>query len=114
MSEQRDYYNTNDEQGDVLRDSRSNARHQQDVVLAHYRAHPGRNIAPHQVPMPAGTPLTSVRRAITNLTEAGLLEKTDEMVPGTYGKQVHTWRLRQLVPFASLPPLPPTTEPALF
>ena len=38
-------------------------------------------------------PITSVRRAMTNLTSAGYLEKTDEMRPGLYGKQTHCWRL---------------------
>lgn len=89
----REYFNTNREVGHVLAASHGHARQQRLTVQAFFEAHPDRCFAPHQIPMPSGTPLTSVRRAITNLTEAGVLEKTDRMVAGTYGKQVHCWRL---------------------
>jgi hypothetical protein len=89
-----DYYNTNNEAGDTLTDSREQARRQEHAVLAWFQNHPGQHFAPHQIPMATTAPLTSVRRAITNLTDAGLLEKTDVMTMGTFGKQVHTWRLR--------------------
>ena len=36
--------------------------------------------------------LTSVRRAMSNLTEMGLLEKTKHMKKGVYGKKVFCWR----------------------
>jgi len=91
----REYYNTNAETGHVLADSHGQARLQRLQVLAWFQSHPENHFAPHQIHMPSGTPLTSVRRAVTNLTEQGLLEKTDRMVAGTYGKQVHTWRLRR-------------------
>ena len=38
-------------------------------------------------------PITSIRRAITDLTNAGKLTKTDTMKLGRYGKHVHTWKL---------------------
>lgn len=38
-------------------------------------------------------PITSVRRAITDLTTAGYLKKTGTMKPGEYGKPNHTWKL---------------------
>lgn len=41
------------------------------------------------------TLLTSIRRAISNLTRDGVLEKTDNMVDGGYGSPVHCWRLAQ-------------------
>ena len=40
------------------------------------------------------TLLTSVRRAMSNLTRDGLLEKTGAMVDGGYGSPVHTWKLK--------------------
>lgn len=89
----REYYNTTSESGSVLAQSQRQARDQKRQVLAYFEAHPGRHIAPHEIPVPSGTPLTSVRRALSNLTEEGLLEKTDQMVPGLYGKRVHAWRL---------------------
>lgn len=41
------------------------------------------------------SPITSIRRAITDLTEVGLLEKTGNKKPGIYGKNNYTWRLKQ-------------------
>ena len=38
-------------------------------------------------------PLTSVRRAITNLSTDGDLIKTNETVIGIYGKPEHLWKL---------------------
>ena len=40
-----------------------------------------------------GEPVTSYRRAITNLTEQGKLEKLDVRVMGYFGKSVHVWRV---------------------
>lgn len=40
-------------------------------------------------------PLTSVRRAITNLTESGYLEKGDKTSPGMYGRPEHLWRKKR-------------------
>lgn len=37
------------------------------------------------------TPLTSIRRAITNLTTRGLLRKTDTKVMGKYGRMESLW-----------------------
>lgn len=93
-----DYFNTNREVGHVLAQSTAQAKDQRLTVLAFFQAHPHTAFAPHQIPMPAGTPLTSIRRAVTNLTEQGLLEKTDEMVQGTFGKRVHQWKLRSQEP----------------
>ena len=39
-------------------------------------------------------PLTSIRRAITNLETEGLLEKTNIQKPGVYGKKNHCWIYR--------------------
>ena len=39
-------------------------------------------------------PITSVRRAITNLTTAGELVKTNSTVTGMYGKPEHLWSLK--------------------
>lgn len=39
--------------------------------------------------------LTSVRRSITNLTNAGMLVKTDKKVEGQYGVVNLTWKFKQ-------------------
>ena len=38
-------------------------------------------------------PLTSIRRAMTNLSDEGKLEKTKDFVIGNYGKKEHLWCL---------------------
>lgn len=40
-------------------------------------------------------PITSCRRAITNLTKAGALVKLDRMMPGPFGLPEHCWALPQ-------------------
>lgn len=40
-------------------------------------------------------PLTSVRRAITNLTTRGWLEKTDKKIEGSYGRLERCWQARR-------------------
>ena len=67
------YYNTNRETGSTLSLSWGKANKQE-----HY----GKRY-----------PLTSIRRAISNLTDNGKLMKLERMVMGNYGKKVHTWRL---------------------
>ena len=38
-------------------------------------------------------PITSIRRAMTNLSDDGKLEKTKDFVMGSYGKKEHLWCL---------------------
>lgn len=89
------YYNTNDLHGTDRAAAEARALTQEDRVLRYFESMPGVALAPDQVLriMPGGTPLTSVRRAITNLTLRGLLVKTDRMRNGSYGAPVHTWHL---------------------
>jgi hypothetical protein len=42
-------------------------------------------------------PITSIRRAITNLTDRGLLEKTPNFKVERYGKTNHLWKLQNWV-----------------
>lgn len=39
------------------------------------------------------TPLTSIRRAFSNLKYRGLIEKSDLKTPGDYGMKVNCWKL---------------------
>lgn len=39
-------------------------------------------------------PITSIRRAMTSLTVAGLLEKTNERREGGYGKLNYCWKVK--------------------
>jgi hypothetical protein len=92
----KDYYDTNKESGNVLSKSRSQARTQQHKIMDFFRAHPYDLFAPHEINDKVflwDIPLTSVRRAMTNLADDGKLKKTNYMKRGIYNKKVHTWRL---------------------
>ena len=43
----------------------------------------------------SNTPLTSIRRGMSNLQREGILEKTNKTTQGIYGKQEHFYRLSQ-------------------
>jgi len=73
----------------------STAERQDDVVLAVFRERAGQELSPEDVHdlVLQGAPLTSVRRAITNLTNNGLLVRADGWKVGRYGRKVGLWRL---------------------
>ena len=89
------YYNTNRESGRTLLASEANAITQEAIILAFFESNDAGLFSPCDVQKEvlSTCPLTSVRRAMTNLSSEGLLEKTKMMKIGIYGKQVHTWRL---------------------
>ena len=66
-------------------------------VLEFFQANPDEAFTPFEVKRHAlrTKPITSVRRAITDLTTAGYLEKTGDRKMGEYGQPNWTWKLRQ-------------------
>ena len=93
MSYPDSFHNTTDEAN--IEDMNARAETQEDKILAFFRKHPDRSFTPfqvHRIVLP-GSPVTSIRRGITNLTEAGLLLKTDLKVTEVYGMSNYTWRL---------------------
>jgi len=89
------YYNTNKETGQTLVKSRAKAQSQEDCILSYFKGVAPLLRAPHDLEFlfDHKVPITSIRRALTNLEKVGKLLKTDFMVMGTYGKMVHTWEL---------------------
>jgi len=83
--------------------ARRKAKTQEERILAFFMSRPRELFTPDDVwtmfPVKdfgddsRNTPLTSIRRAMTNLTTAGLLEKTKTMRIGYYGKLTHCWRI---------------------
>lgn len=89
------FYNTNKERGAELQASRRQTNRQENIILEHYRQRPDCPISPSQIfQIHNEWPLTSIRRAITNLTLAGYLTKTSYMNIGIYGKKEHCWKLK--------------------
>lgn len=89
------YYNTNKETGTTLENSKRRAISQEDVIMSLFRE--GDLLSPDEVLNICNEEksylLTSIRRALTNLTTKGLLVKNDVFKIGRYGKKTHTWSL---------------------
>jgi len=91
------YFNTTNLTGSPLAVSREKAQSQQELILGLFRQHPKRNWTPDEVHrhlFGGNVPLTSVRRAITNLTSDGILEKTQYKRRGRFGKDAYAWKLK--------------------
>jgi hypothetical protein len=73
---------------------RQQAKSQEELILSFFQSRPGVAMSPEYIrdSILPQAPLTSVRRAITNLTKAGELVHTDEVVAGYYGRPVGTWK----------------------
>ena len=89
----KEYYNTLNESVPEVKASKAKAAKQKDEIFAIYR-HTLRPMTPAEIWDGYGfknnnVPLTSIRRAITNLESEGLLKKTDIQKPGVYGKMNH-------------------------
>lgn len=99
----KNYFNTNKEKGQTLLDSEKKASNQESKILSVFERNPNERYTPYAIqafcftnPLHHegfDTPITSVRRALTNLVTKGLLVKTETMKLGAYGKMVHTWML---------------------
>jgi hypothetical protein len=94
---QYDFFNTNQTPEAVLPERRKAAITQQDIILEIYqrmkKATPSRIHGIYQNYRKA--PITSIRRAITNLTSEGHLIKTKETAPGPYGQPEHFYKLNK-------------------
>jgi len=93
------FYNTTSVKGEELAQCRAAAETQEAIIYEFFLRHPNMSYSPSRLAsvLPKA-PLTSIRRAVTNLTTAGLLEKTDHKVVGLWNKQEYTWRLRRKSP----------------
>ena len=91
------HYNTTRLVGQEYANALCAAEAQEDrvhVLFQHYGAlTPSVALEAYRVACHRDTPLTSIRRAISDLTDQGKLEKTDVQAVGTYGKREHVWRL---------------------
>jgi len=92
------YYNTTNQQGKELKNNIKKALTQYDEIKKYFRNHK-RMFTPSEIWVKLydiSTPITSVRRAITDLTNDGVLEKTKRQKPkGLYNRPEYYWRLKQ-------------------
>lgn len=96
------YHNTNILNADDLKLAEAKARSQETLVYSFFRKNWQRGYSPSKVhqqlirqeKIKPSVPLTSIRRAISNLTFRKKLRKTGEMVPGAYGMPEHKWKIK--------------------
>jgi len=92
------HHNTTHETGLQLDLFNDKAKAQEEKILGHFRNHPDSLFAPHDIlhdVFQYKVLITSVRRAITNLTERGHLVKTNVKTKGPEGRPVYTWKLNK-------------------
>lgn len=96
------YFNTTNESGKVLDQRISKAENQETIIHELYKKHVF--LSPSQVYeyFDPSTPITSIRRAITVLTDKKILVKTENYVQGGYGKREHVYKLIQKVSLQEL------------
>lgn len=86
------YHNTNSEKGATLKESNFKARTQEEAIYNFFKQHQGLYTAEEvHNKMLSDHPLTSTRRAISNLSNSELLYKSEEMKMGKYGKKIHCY-----------------------
>tara|TARA_R110001592_G_scaffold73688_1_gene224625 strand:+ start:187 stop:561 length:375 start_codon:yes stop_codon:yes gene_type:complete len=96
------YYNTTQEVGVQLKANLEKANNQTYLTLAVFQTYPKDYLSAHEVwtflmdneSIDQQTPITSIRRAITDLTNQDRLVKTDKKVLGGAGRKTYTWRLK--------------------
>lgn len=89
------YHNTNRLKGANLQQQNQKAATHQQQVLQFFIKHPFQKFTPIQVHQALNSTalITSTRRAITNLTTAGILTKTKEKIKEIYGNHNFLWML---------------------
>jgi predicted ArsR family transcriptional regulator len=91
------HYNTTGLQGQALKDSKSRASTQEALILMLLEAK-NRPMSPSEIfdvtnAQGLEWPITSIRRAMTNLTISAKLIKCERQRPGLYGRPEHLWQL---------------------
>lgn len=88
------FYNTIKLTGADLQTAKQNCKSQEGFIEWLFENVPALEITPSQLLALFGdnTPLTSIRRALTNLTNKNVLEKTGITTTGIYGKPEHIWK----------------------
>lgn len=91
------YFNTNKETGQQLAASEKKALTQNDLILQCFQETPDATYTAWETwnifEQWKNWPLTSCRRACTTLCNAGLIEETQEMRKGGYGKDNRVYRI---------------------
>ncbi len=93
------FYETINQTDSALKESKKKTRKQEDLIYSLFQKRK-RPLSPSMVLSQSGLncPITSIRRAMTDLTNLGKIVKTDRQIKGIYGKAEHLWELPLLEP----------------
>ena len=98
------YYNTTNQTGKTLTNNWDNSKTQEDLIMDFFgrlkERYRGADTyaTPHQVYLAFDEkyPITSIRRAMSNLTASGKLQKTTIQRTGGYAKPNYCWKLSEV------------------
>jgi len=98
------YHNTTQSKGSELKQREGKANKQEQDVLQLFHKDANRMLSPEQVlnylqatnPTKYGNvPITSIRRAFSNLSSAGRITQSNSKIMGDYGRMVSIWKLKE-------------------
>lgn len=91
------YFNTTNESGTTLKNNVAKAKSQEEQIFEFcLECNVFKNgITSSQIFGFIDYPITSIRRALTNLTKQGKLIKTNEKRIGMYGRSEYVWKLNE-------------------
>ena len=90
------FFNTTNETNKILQDSKKKALSQNDKILKIFEKYPFLEFTPFEIQERLGangTPITSVRRALTTLTKENKIRKTKFKKEEIYGRNNYCWTL---------------------
>ena len=93
------FYNTIGERGIKLDKLRVSAKNQEVVIMCFFMRNPNQDYTPVEAmrALFMSCPITSIRRAMTNLTKRGILDKTENKRMGAWGIDNFTWQLSSVM-----------------
>jgi len=93
------YYNTTNLKGEELAAAQAQARTQEqdvyEILFLSSRPLGASEVMERLNHFNKRPPITSVRRAISNLKKSGQVERADHQTIGPYGRREYAWTLRQ-------------------
>lgn len=93
------HFNTTEKKGEELEEAQTKCSKQTEKILRLFQQHPRTGFTPWDVHYQLGQQMmiTSIRRAMTTLTDSGYLVKTGERRrSGPAGETSYTWRLKAI------------------
>tara|TARA_R100001463_G_scaffold1619_1_gene7053 strand:+ start:1486 stop:1785 length:300 start_codon:yes stop_codon:yes gene_type:complete len=88
------YYNTTNIKGDELKTSQNKAVSQENKIFDLFTEQVWMSPSDAYHEFDARFPITSIRRAFSNLTKQGKIYKTSEKELGLYGRLEHLWKVK--------------------